>query len=79
MKFYNKKKWSEIMKCKLTAIYRNNIYIAFFKNGKINNNKNAASVSFKYKGFYLSGIHYGNNKDFTKQSWRKFAKLQAFF
>ena len=43
------------------------------------NNKNAASISFKYKGFYLSGIHYGNNKDFTKQSWRKFAKLQAFF
>jgi hypothetical protein len=64
---------------KLTCVYSNQYDVEFYYNGKINNNKNAASISFKYKGFYLSGIHYGNNKDFTKQSWRKFAKLQAFF
>jgi hypothetical protein len=53
--------------------------IIFFKNGKAHNSKNAAYVrNSGYEEFYLNGICYGNQDDFTKKSWRRFAKMQAF-
>jgi len=67
----------------LTAIYANNFsYVEFFKNGVGHNAKNASHISKNgRKEFCLNGIYYGNEYDFTKQSWRKFVrelKLQAF-
>lgn len=82
MKFYKHKSSKDylhiIIVNKLNAIYFDRGVTLFYRNGKIHNNKNAASFSFKYKGFYLSGIHYGNQDNFTKQSWRRFVKLQVF-
>ena len=81
MKFYNKKKWSEIMECKLTAIYRNNIYIAFFKKGYSHNIKNASIIytdNSGYNEFRLNDNLYGYENKFTKESWRRFVKLKAF-
>ncbi len=53
--------------------------ILFFKNGKLHNYKNSAFIDNDgYKGFYLNGNFYGYKDDFTKHSWRKFVKLQAF-
>jgi hypothetical protein len=70
---------------KLNAVYSNIFFVKFFKNGKDHNSKNAAYVEHytfisKYieKYFYLNGKCYGTNNDFTKQSWRKFVKLQVF-
>jgi hypothetical protein len=81
MKFY-KDKYSygycdKIINNNLTIMY-SNIYIYFYKNGKNHNTKNAAFISNKYKEFRLNGKYYGNTNDFTKQSWRRFVKLQAF-
>ena len=83
MKFYRDKRnnanyyWNKIIKYKLTAIYQD-FFILFYKNGKRHNTKNASYNSIKYKDFYLNGKHYGNKNKFTKESWRKFAKLQCF-
>jgi hypothetical protein len=88
MKFYKDnfnnnfglKFWLKIKNNKLTAIHSNykNI-VSFFKNSKHHNIKNAALIySNSDKEFYLNDIYYGYNPDFTKLSWRKFAKLQAF-
>jgi hypothetical protein len=63
---------------KLTCVYSNQYDVEFYYNGKIHNNKNAAFISNKYKEFRLNGKYYGNTNDFTKQSWRRFVKLQAF-
>ena len=72
---------------KSNAIYINLFTqkIQFFKSGLINNEKDAAilytvGLGYKYgdKCFYLNDKFYGTEKDFTKQSWRKFVKLKAF-
>jgi hypothetical protein len=83
MKFYKEDSvnffyWDKIKNNKLSVIYfSHNIW--FFKNGKMYNNKNASYIRFDgYKKFYLNNNFYGDNNDFTKKSWRKFVKLQAF-
>jgi hypothetical protein len=63
----------------LTAIYYgSSLEVDFYKNGKVHNCKNAAVIADPYKGFYLNGKMYGTQISFTKKSWRKFVKLQAF-
>ena len=83
MKFYRDKHnssyyWYKIINNKLDVIYYD-IGSWFFKNGELYNTKNA---SYKgndgYKEFNLNGIIYGYEYDFTKESWRRFVKLQAF-
>ena len=90
MKFYKYKDdcnyWNKIKKYELTAIYyqpNRSIYVQFFKNGKLHNAKNASYVTYHgMKAFNLNGNFYGNfygkKNDFTKESWRRFVKLQAF-
>jgi hypothetical protein len=79
MKFYKSKNLYKIRKLSLTAIYDNFYYVQFFKNGKNDNAKNAAYIDDSgYKEFYLNGKLYGDEDDFTKESWRRFVKLQAF-
>ena len=83
MKFYSDKNnnnyhLGKIRLRKLTSIYIDNIGIDFFKNGKRHNSKNAACIDCKFKQFYLNGQSYGYEYNFTKQSWRRFVKLQAF-
>ena len=68
---------SEIKDNKLTAIYHNYDYIAFVKNSKLHNDKNAAYI-YEHKDFRLNGKYYSNQNKFTKKSWRRFVKLQAF-
>jgi hypothetical protein len=82
MKFYkgscNNLTYNKIIDNKLIAVYLN-FYnsILFFKNGKYHNSKSSAIIHTDgYKYFYFYGKCYGNN--FTKSSWRKFAKLQTF-
>jgi hypothetical protein len=83
MKFYKADPkynyWVNILSNKLNAIYCNG-FIRFFKNANQHNTKNAALISkyLKVKVFYLNGQCYGTEKQFTKQSWRKFCKLKAF-
>jgi hypothetical protein len=79
MKFYRDINWNKIINNKLTAIYLDyNIY--FYKDGKIHNSKNVAYIRYdnRYKEFYLNGKLYGNQDTFTKESWRRFVKLQVF-
>jgi hypothetical protein len=87
MKFYKDKfkwyYWDKILVNKLTAVYidTNFDYIIFYKNGKEHNSKNAAHIhKNKFKQFYLNGFKNAKayKKKFTKQSWRRFVKLQAF-
>ena len=84
MKFYADKGfwnlWNKIVNNNLTCIYYDSIAIRFYKNGLWHNSKNAAYINYSnYKEFYLNGKLYSdNNYDFTKESWRKFSKLQAF-
>jgi hypothetical protein len=82
MKFYINYNWSKIRPNKLTVIYSVNKYIWFFKEGKYHNNKNASYINYNgCKQFCLNDIFYGNQNDFTKKSWCKFArdlKLRAF-
>jgi hypothetical protein len=79
----------KIRKYQLDAIYMNylddkKIYLVrFFKNGKTHNIKNFAYLYDIYKTFCINGKtysaeDYGNQDKFTKQSWRRFAKLQYF-
>ncbi len=64
---------------KLTAVYGYLYYIYFFKNGKRHNTKNTAYIRYNgYKEYWLNNKRYGTINHFTKQSWRKFVKLQAF-
>jgi hypothetical protein len=89
MKFYREKQdcyyWTKIRVNKLTAIlnskntetYANCVY--FFKNGRYHNAKNADYTDDNgFKDFCLNGKHYGNENLFTKETWRRFVKLQAF-
>ena len=83
MKFYRDNfSWKYLDKIennKLTAIYCKNFIISFLKNGKYHNTKNVASISNTgVKQFYLNNKFYGSKYDFTKKSWRRFVKLQAF-
>ncbi len=82
MKFYRDKyNWyfyDKIRDNELSAIYTQYSFIAFIKDGKYSNDKNAAYIEIGYKDFSLNGKLYGDEKDFTKKSWRKFVKLQAF-
>ncbi len=84
MKFYieysSSYYWKKICNNELICIYLDyDCHIRFYKNGKIHNNKNAAYINpNNYKSFYLNGKFYGANNDFTKKTWRKFVKMQAF-
>jgi hypothetical protein len=82
MKFYKSNSYygpylDKILYNKLNAIY-SYYSVLFFKNGKEYNDKNAAYISNKIKQFNLNDKFYGTEKDFTKQSWRKFVKLRTF-
>ncbi len=65
---------------KLTAVYfNNNSYVQFYKNGKYHNSKNASYIFISgYKEFWFNNKRYGTEKDFTKQTWRRFVKLKVF-
>jgi len=86
MKFYNCKGnrnyLDKIEKYELTAIFyktNKNFYIQFFKNGQYHNSKNADYIDSKGNRFFsLNYKFYGDEKTFTKHSWRKFVKLKAF-
>ena len=84
MKFYRENNksidyWNKTKANKLTFIYCNRTDISFYKNGLCHNNKNAAYIYYnRYKEFRLNGKYYGNINEFTKESWRRFVKLQAF-
>ena len=89
MKFYKDNKsiyyFCKIRNNKLTSIYQEHYYeketscVKFFKNGLKHNDKNASYIHIDgYKQFYLNGHFNGYKKDFTKQSWRKFIKMQVF-
>jgi hypothetical protein len=63
----------------LDAIYYDNSYVIFLKNGVESNNKNSSVIyNNGMKTFCLNGITYGYENDFTKQSWRRFIKMQVF-
>jgi hypothetical protein len=80
MKFYKCKNLIKIFDFNLTAVYCNYSYIQFFKNGMYHNSKNASNVISinAHKYFYLNNKRYGFNDNFTKESWRKFAKMLVF-
>jgi hypothetical protein len=83
MKFYINKNaghfFEKIVNNKLSAIYYNLYAIRFLKNGNLHNIKNAAYIdNYEFKEFYLDNEYYGDQNDFTKKTWRKFVKLQAF-
>ena len=83
MKFYNDKGnsyyWCIIFDNKLTAIHSDYCGIRFFKNGLYHNTKNADYIdNYGYKDFSLNNKSYGDEDDFTKESWRRFVKLQVF-
>ena len=70
---------NEIRFNNLTAIYDNYYNVIFYKNGKRHNSKNTSYISKNgRKEFCLNAIYYGSEEDFTKKSWRRFVKLQAF-
>ena len=90
MKFYKEKYYKSyyyniIIGNDLNAIYfderqfGDKIYydIVFFKNGCVHNPKNA--IYFRgNKEFYLNDEIYGYERNFNKQSWRKFVKMEVF-
>ena len=83
MKFYNGKNnryyWDIIYDNKLTAIHFDSYGIRFYKNGISHNSKNADYVNYRgYKDFSLNGKFYGYHTDFTKETWRRFVKMQVF-
>lgn len=84
MKFYryikSSKYLNKIYSNKLTAIYsKENSYVQFYKNGKDHNSKNASYICIsRYKEFWFNNKSYGTEKDFTKQTWRRFVKLKVF-
>ncbi len=84
MKFYNYNKkyisyWDKIKDNKLDAIIYFSKSIWFYKNGEEHNTKNASYIKPDgYKEFCLNNNYYGDNNKFTKFSWRRFVKLQAF-
>lgn len=84
MKFYKDREYfgyyfDNIKINKITAIYNDFGGVIFFKNGGVHNAKNAAYFGGEYKQFRLNAKYYGDNKSFTKKSWRRFAKMQTFY
>jgi hypothetical protein len=84
MKFYRDKfrwkYWHKIIDNKLTAIYVDKHTLSFYKNGKLHNTKNFAYY-IEYNGlkeFSLNDAVFGYSKDFTKESWRRFVRMQIF-
>ncbi len=82
MKFY-KINYISYFNKKSTAIFNTlNIHsipcVRFIKNGKHHNPKNASYIKNINKVFCLNDKIYGYHNEFTKQSWRRFVKLQAF-
>ncbi len=64
-----------------TYISCDKITCCFYHNNQLHNIKNTSVISCfnsRYKWFYLDGTCYGTEKQFNKQSWRKFCKLKAF-
>jgi hypothetical protein len=79
MKFYIAGSWLKIRAYNLTAIYNDHFNVIFYKNGKTHNTKNVAYIRRDgYKTFCLNDKYFGDQNYFTKKSWRKFVKLQAF-
>ena len=83
MKFYRDKfdfyYWGKVYYKNITAIYQSALgVILFFKNGLRHNDKNIAYNYDGYSRFFLNDECYGNQDNFTKESWRRFVKLQAF-
>jgi hypothetical protein len=84
MKFYRDDEYYQfkIVKInadKLTAIHSDPYGVLFYKNSSHHNSKNASFISSNsYKDFYLNDQYYGDENCFTKQSWRRFIKMQAF-
>jgi hypothetical protein len=83
MKFYryvkSSKYLNKIYSNNLTCIYYNDYIIAFFKNGNYHNSKNATFIrNDSYKEFWFNNKRYGIQKDFSKQTWRRFVKLKIF-
>lgn len=83
MKFYKKTSQALLNETffneKITNICSTYYSVEFCKNDMYHNTKNAAYVHNScYKEFYLNGEFYGTEKYFTKKSWRKFVKMQAF-
>ena len=81
MKFYKSKNYVPlfIFDEKLTAIYCHYEYVQFVKNGMYHNSKNADFINNDGdKDFSLNDIKYGDNNSFTKESWRRFVKMQVF-
>lgn len=81
MKFYIAGSWLKIRAYNLTAIYNDHFNVIFYKKGGMHNYKNAAYKNNNdYKEFTLNGVThfccYGNS--FTKESWRRYVKLQVF-
>jgi hypothetical protein len=82
-KFYTKhvinNKIKAIISCKVIGEQAIEVEVTFFDKGEFHNNKNAAIYwSDKYKDFYLKSKSYGSAKTYTKQSWRRFVKMQTF-
>ncbi len=61
-------------------IYQNDLkQISFLRNNRYHNVKNAAFLTKSgCKEYYLDGKCYGNQEKLTKESWRRFVKLQLF-
>lgn len=59
---------------KITAVYTNNFFTIFYVNGVPHNIENAAMVSKQRSIFYLNGMRIGTKEDFSKDTWKKFAK-----
>lgn len=83
MKFYryveSAKYLNKIYSNKLTVYYRQSNAVIFYKNSHFCNLKNASYICISgYKEFWFNNKLYGTEKDFTKQTWRRFAKLRAF-
>jgi hypothetical protein len=76
----------KIIDDKLSAVYNYcsydygyHYFITFYKDGKCHNNKNACYVDDEgVKLFFLNAKEFGNQDNFTKETWRRFIKLQAF-
>ena len=84
MKFYKYKHFENYLNIifyyKLNAIYSyQSGTLAFYKNGQLHNAKNAAYIAFNgYKQFILNDKYYDSKNKFTKESWRRFVKMQIF-
>lgn len=54
----------------------------YAKNGEFHREEGAAIISNNWTEYYLYGCYYGDNNDFTDETWKVFAKrkikLKAF-